>query len=86
MIYFDLEEHNIFFIYDMNMNIDETEIGKWLSDNNIYYKVLNYKITFKPNREEKYIIVLSLEFSSKEDAAAFKLRWNDNETITPLLL
>ena len=79
MIFFDLRKHNIDFFIPDDMDITETEIGSWLNENNIEYKVTKFRGI---NIGEVIllglfsgVVVTDLQFFSEEGVVAFKLRW-----------
>ena len=72
MIFINLRNLNIeFFMSYDDMDLSETEIGTWLQDNDIAYRVISY--TDLPLLGGRRIN--ELRFYSKEDVVAFKLRW-----------
>ena len=77
MIFLNLEKHNITFEYDFGLHVSESEIGKWLLENHIDYKVVNFNSVY-PRRslsEPPLLGISEMQFYNEEDVVAFKLRW-----------
>jgi len=72
MIFLNLEDHDIKFIYPANKEITDSVIGRWLLDNEIDYKVISHTHL---NRLIDLMLITELQFFNVEDVVAFKLRW-----------
>lgn len=72
--FINLRDLNIdFFMEYDDMDLSEIEIGIWLEDNHIAYRVVSW--TDLPLLGGRRIN--ELQFFEKEDVVAFKLRWGN---------
>lgn len=76
MIFLNLEIHDIDFCYPSDVDITNSEIGKWLSDNKIDYKVVTHNLVHR-NLVFDVMRIIELLFYNEEDVVAFKLRWSN---------
>lgn len=76
MISLILENHNISFFYNQNIDITESEIGAWLHENNIDYGIIDYVMNVSIDTSDTYIFVKSMSFRNREDVTGFILRWS----------
>lgn len=79
MFNFILEDHDVGLCFPVEQNITETKMGRWLSENDINYKISSFEEDYAMNSNNNLhavYIIESLEFFSEEDMIAFKLRWS----------
>ena len=72
MLFFNLKDHGIrFFMSYDDMDVTDTDMGKWLSENDIAYRVVSHSdFPLMGGRR-----INELQFFEAEDLIAFKLRW-----------
>ena len=78
MVNLRLSRHNIRFSFFADRLITESEIGKWLEENNIDYKINEFSendMVYLDGKLRFVCIIDSMMFYSEEDMMAFKLRW-----------
>ena len=80
-----LQDHNIVFMYPEDRDIEDTEIGKWLDDNLIEYRIHKFKKIYDLQEKKNYINIVQMRFYEESDIIAFKLTWT-NQFPKPIVI